>query len=139
METRTQTPRLDSAKTEEIEVLRRAAHQRVEDTSLRGTGREIGLSPTGLKKFLLGTAPYSPTLRRLRTWYVRHAAELGDRSASLTQEDAVAALKVLTNGFDAATGRVLAVQVTEALRSAYRETGRTPPVWVEDLYAACAA
>lgn len=32
--------------------------------------REIGMSPTGLKKFLLGTAPYSPTLRRLRRWYL---------------------------------------------------------------------
>ncbi|HVH11557.1 MAG TPA: hypothetical protein VM759_00825, partial [Longimicrobium sp.] len=54
-----------------IKHLRETAAARVENTSLRSVAREIGMSPTGLKKFLLGTAPYSPTLRRLRNWYVQ--------------------------------------------------------------------
>lgn len=48
--------------------LRNAAALAVEQSSLRSVSREIGLSPTGLKKFLNGTNPYSPTLRRLRRW-----------------------------------------------------------------------
>ena len=57
-----------------VEQLRTAAAARVEHTSLRGTAREIGMSPTGLKKFLSGTPPYSPTLRRILNWYNRGAS-----------------------------------------------------------------
>ena len=39
-----------------IRHLREAAQARVENTSLRSVAREIGMSPTGLKKFLQGTA-----------------------------------------------------------------------------------
>lgn len=49
--------------------LRSAAAARVEATSLRRTAREIGLSPTGLSKFLSGTKPYMKTLRKLRRWF----------------------------------------------------------------------
>lgn len=52
-----------------VEELRSAAAARVENTSLRGAAREIGMSPSGLKKFLLGTSPYAATLRKLRTWF----------------------------------------------------------------------
>jgi len=53
-----------------VHELREAAARRAETTSLRQTAREIGMSPTGLKKFIAGVAPYSPTLRRLRKWYI---------------------------------------------------------------------
>src|SRR3954464_6897027 len=72
-----------------IEHLRSAAAARVQNTSLRGVAREIGMSPTGLKKFLFGTAPYSPTLRRLRKWYVHHAAV---PTGEVAYDDACAAL-----------------------------------------------
>lgn len=45
-----------------------AARARTEATSLRGAAREIGMSPTGLRKMLDGAQPYSPTIRRLRKW-----------------------------------------------------------------------
>lgn len=51
--------------------LQRVVALRVEAKSLRGVAREIGMSPTGLKRFLQGTTPYSPTLRRLRRWYLQ--------------------------------------------------------------------
>lgn len=40
----------------------------VEDTSLRHTARQIGISPTGLTKVLAGNHPYAPTMKRLRKW-----------------------------------------------------------------------
>ncbi|HLM67397.1 MAG TPA: hypothetical protein VK358_07715, partial [Longimicrobium sp.] len=77
-----------------IRHLRETAQARVENTSLRSVAREIGMSPTGLKKFLQGTAPYSPTLRRLRNWYVQYAAV---QSGEVQTQDATAALAVLVH------------------------------------------
>src|SRR3954465_7969632 len=77
-----------------VQHLREMAAARVDNTSLRGVAREIGMSPTGLKKFLLGTAPYAPTVRRLRKWDAHHAAlPTGD----VEYEDASAAIAVLTH------------------------------------------
>jgi hypothetical protein len=46
----------------------------VENTSLRSVARQLKMSPTGLKKFLEGTAPYAPTRRRLRIWHEEHGS-----------------------------------------------------------------
>jgi transcriptional regulator with XRE-family HTH domain len=66
--------------------LRNAAALEVEATSLRSVAREIGMSPTGLKKFLNGTMPYAPTLRRLRRWHeerLERLAKAGPRRLDL--------------------------------------------------------
>jgi hypothetical protein len=54
-----------------VRVLREAALRRVEETSLREAAAEIGLSWSGLRTFLRGTDPYSPTIQKLREWYRR--------------------------------------------------------------------
>lgn len=54
---------------EEVEALRAAAAARVQVTGLRGTANEIGMSASGLLKFLAGAQPYKPTLGRLRAWH----------------------------------------------------------------------
>ena len=45
--------------------LRDAARAHAESTSLRQAAREIGMSPTGLHNFIVGTAPYLTTVRKL--------------------------------------------------------------------------
>lgn len=75
----------EKLKPEQIEELRTAAAARVAATSLRGAAREIGMSPSGLQKFLNGTDPYEPTLLRLRAWY-------GDDATQREREEAVARL-----------------------------------------------
>src|SRR4051812_38775065 len=81
-----------------VEHLRASASVRVGRSSLRSVAREIGMSPSGLKKFLRGASPSSPTLRRLQRWYVQHAtADGGD----LGYSDASAALAVLTHDLGA--------------------------------------
>lgn len=67
----------------EIKVLREAATERVKATSLRAASREIGMSPSGLQKFINGAEPYGPTIRRLRAWY-------GDEAAQREQAEATA-------------------------------------------------
>jgi hypothetical protein len=54
-----------------IETYRAAVLARVERTSLRQAAREIGLSPSGLQKFIDGAQPYRNTIRKLEAWYVR--------------------------------------------------------------------
>lgn len=53
------------------EALRYTVGRAIQESSLRHVASQVGMSPTGLKKFVMGTAPYSPTLRRLRVWYLR--------------------------------------------------------------------
>ena len=113
-----------------IQHLRALAAARVEHTSLRGVAREIGMSPTGLKKFLLGTAPYSPTLRRLRKWHVHHA---GTPAGEVEQHDAEAAIAVLTHDLPAEPRRATAECVLDCLGRGYDATGRPRPRWVEEL------
>ncbi len=114
-----------------IQHLRDAAASRVESTSLRGVAREIGMSPTGLKKFLLGTAPYSPTLRRLRKWYLQYGAS---QRPLVALQDARVALAVLTNDLTPATRRVITDCLLDCLGRGYDMSGRLRPGWVTDLH-----
>ncbi|HET7462081.1 MAG TPA: hypothetical protein VFJ82_12570 [Longimicrobium sp.] len=115
-----------------VQHLRDMAAARVERTSLRGVAREIGMSPTGLKKFLLGTAPYSPTLRRLRKWYLQHAAL---PTGEVSYHDASAALVVLIHDLRPEPRRQASDCLLDCLGSAYEASGRARPRWVADLRA----
>jgi hypothetical protein len=115
-----------------VQHLREMAAARVENTSLRGVAREIGMSPTGLKKFLLGTAPYSPTLRRLRKWYLQHAAL---PTGEVSYHDASAALVVITHDLQPEPRREAVDCVLDCLERGYERTGRPPPRWIADLRA----
>ena len=75
----------------ELEVIRDALRQSTEVNSLRFTARELGMSPTGLRGLIDGTAPYGKTIRKLRAWY----AEWARREGVLDVADAKA-IEVLT-------------------------------------------
>jgi hypothetical protein len=53
--------------------IRAALAEAIERTSLRAVARNLDMSPSGLRKFLDGTEPYTPTMRRVREWYSRWA------------------------------------------------------------------
>lgn len=61
-----------------IDEIRNEVALAVENTSLRAVGRQLKMSPTGLRKFLDGTAPYAPTRRRLRIWHDVHGGPPSD-------------------------------------------------------------
>ncbi|HEU0015130.1 MAG TPA: hypothetical protein VFQ45_15680 [Longimicrobium sp.] len=117
-------------RTATIKHLRQVAASRVENTSLRSVAREIGMSPTGLKKFLLGTAPYSPTLRRLRSWFVQYASVQGE---SVAEAEASAALDVLVHDLSPDHRRETAGCLLECLGRGYEGSGKTRPEWVAAL------
>jgi hypothetical protein len=110
--------------------LRETAAARVENTSLRSVAREIGMSPTGLKKFLQGTAPYSPTLRRLRSWYVQYAAV---QSGNVGLEDATAALNVLVHDLAPDPRKDTAGCLLECVGRGYDQSGKARPSWMTEL------
>lgn len=50
--------------------IRSLAGEHVERTSLRAVASQIGMSPSGLSKFLGGAAPYQKTIGKLESWYL---------------------------------------------------------------------
>jgi hypothetical protein len=90
------------------------------------------MSPTGLKKFLQGTAPYSPTLRRLRNWYVHYAAL---QAGEVLTQDATAALAVLVHDLSPDPRRAAAGCVLDCVSRGYDQSGKTRPVWIDELRA----
>ncbi|HEX6037766.1 hypothetical protein [Longimicrobium sp.] len=119
-----------------IRHMREVAAARVENTSLRKVAREMGMSPTGLRKFLDGTAPYAPTVRRLRTWYVRYGAV---QKGAVETEDATAALAVLVHDLGPAPRRDAALTVLAAMDSGYERSGKPKPEWLTELRTRYAA
>ena len=113
-----------------IQHLRDTASSRVEGSSLRRVAREIGMSPTGLKKFLLGTAPYSPTLRRLRKWYLQYG---GTHAGVVGEEEVGHALAVLTQDLPPGPRRLTTDAVLDSLAQGYDASGRERPQWVSEL------
>ena len=52
----------------EIAEIRAALRDYLDYHSLRQASREVGMSPSGLSKFIDGGDPQVPTIRKLRAW-----------------------------------------------------------------------
>lgn len=85
--------RPDAAELAMVPTLRAAAQNRVEQTSLRAVARGVGMTPSGLSKFLEGGEPLRRTIRLLEAWYVRSQADSADGIPSAAS--AAAAIRVL--------------------------------------------
>lgn len=115
-----------------LETLRDALAKRVEETSLRWTARECGLSPTGVKKVILGSNMYSPTKRKLRRWYISHACL---SSGEVSKVDAESAIGVLTFDLPPQYRRATQDDLLNRLGVAYDSMGRARPRWIAELRA----
>lgn len=107
--------------------VRAAATARVQATSLRSVSREIGMSATGLSKFLDGNAPYQPTLIRLRNWYLRHAAPT---TGELSEDDAHAALALLVHDLAPEARHDAVDEMLRCMDAGYKASGQKAPAWV---------
>ena len=104
----------------EWERYRRAVRDAVARTTLRGVALQVGMSPTGLQKFLDGTNPYGKTKERLRFWYFREAG-----FNSYAVEDILRRLVGTLPAPDHGVAGVL-----DAVEAAYRRAGMHAPEWV---------
>lgn len=108
--------------------IREALELRVEQTSLRSTAREVGLSPSGLRKFLDGANPYSPTELKLQRWYVRETRP--DYGSALTAAGAENALRILTQDIPSSRRDEVVERIHRVLLEEYEQEGRRPPEWL---------
>ncbi|MBI4545050.1 MAG: hypothetical protein HY703_07645 [Gemmatimonadetes bacterium] len=113
-----------------LERLRLAVAARVEARSLRQVARDVGMSPTGLQKFLAGSRPYSATRRKLERWYVRESAHYG---GELGAGSALAALRVLVQDWPARRQAGVIAKLLDALEQAHGEERRSAPPWLLEV------
>jgi hypothetical protein len=55
----------------DLSAIRNAIVQRVQKNGLRRIARQVGMSPSGLSKFLHGAAPYEKTRLKMAAWSAR--------------------------------------------------------------------
>lgn len=110
--------------------LRKAVASRVQADSLRAVARDVGMSPSGLQKFLQGSSPYSATRQRLERWYVRESATY--RSV-ISEESARAALGMLLHDLPMKQRGLALRRMLDALEQAYPHNRR--PNWLRSLGA----
>ena len=108
-----------------VDTLRRAVAGSVSATSLRQVARDVGMSPTGLWKFLSGATPYSATRKKVERWYVR-------RGGAPDVHTALAALEVLVQDLPPADR----IQAMEGILAALGQSmsGKLPN-WMEQLWS----
>ena len=114
-----------------VGVLRDALQGAVHAASLRQVARLVGMSPTGLQKFLDGAHPYSGTRRKLEHWYVLHGP--GRLQAGLGGELALAILRVLVQDLSPARHRPTMELLLASLEDAYVSARLPHPAWLGEL------
>jgi hypothetical protein len=113
-----------------ISRLREAVTIRVQATSLRSVARKVGMSPSGLDKFLNGAMPYQKSRRRLFDWLHRERNNLG---ADLTVDGIAAALGSLVRDLPP-DRRERALNVLLAtLQDLYAIHTETAPAWLAEI------
>lgn len=123
-------PSADRPGAPSLERLREAVAGRVDARSLRQVAREVGMSASGLQKFLTGSRPYSATRRKLERWYVRESAEYG---GDLGAGSAHAALRVLVQDLPPRRRAVVIASILERIEAAFAEARAERPAWIEEV------
>jgi len=109
------------------EQMRQAVTRAVLNTSLRQVARDVGMSPSGLDKYLTGISePYSQTRRKLEEWYVRNAVA----HDGISDATAAASLTLLLDGIAPDLIARTRHLIIEAVVAAHRHGGTAPPAWV---------
>ena len=111
---------------ESVSRLRAAVSRSVLATSLRHVSREVGMSPTGLQKFMSGSQPFSATKKKLALWYAKSGQALDRHSA-------LAALEVLVQELPPAERQEAMDRILGVLEIWNEEKARGVPAWIPEL------
>lgn len=111
--------------------IRAALHARVEETSLRNTAREVGISPGGLRNTLKGAVPNWQILELLRRWYVKDRI----RSAEPALETYHLVLDQMLAAVPERDQRSAKLRVLAEIESTHLQLGCDPPEWLAPLRA----
>lgn len=112
-----------------VDELREVIAARLASMSLRSVARAVGMSPSGLQKFVDGAVPYLPTRQKLERWYVRETAEY---HGGMTLAAALAAVRVLIDDLPPPRQERAAQELVSTLARLYGEEDARP-TWLEEL------
>ncbi|HEX6372803.1 MAG TPA: hypothetical protein VF006_28030 [Longimicrobium sp.] len=110
--------------------LREAVTIRVQATSLRSVARQVGMSPSGLDKFLNGAMPYQKSRRRLFDWLHRERNNLG---ADLTVDGIAAALGALVRDLPPDRRERALHTLLDTLQDLYATHAESAPAWLSEI------
>lgn len=115
-----------------LDAIRRHAGLARDASSLRAVAREVGITPMGLRGFLMGQGtPQARTIRKLNLWYARRMA----RHLPEGEDEARAALTILAGYFPQADRARVVNGFLDSMEREFRDSGMTPPAWLATLRA----
>jgi hypothetical protein len=116
---------------DEIEFLREAIRLRVEQTSVRQTALEVGVSHGGIHNLVKRReVPYGKTLEKLRAWYLQQWAEGGEGlSTDAARYVIEQMLRAIPRKYRLAAG----FELLDALEALHRRYDVPPPAWLHKL------
>lgn len=114
-----------------VDALREAMVSHLATHPLRRVARQVGMSATGLQKFVGGAHPFSFTRRKLERWFVLHGP--GRAEAVSGGGAALGILRVLVQDLPPARHRPGMERLAQALEEAYAAPGALRPPWLDEL------
>jgi adenosylmethionine-8-amino-7-oxononanoate aminotransferase len=108
---------------DELEQYRIALETRIAASSLRAVALAVGMSPTGLTKFLDGGSPYGKTIERLRDWYSRETGQHRVRPQEIADQ-----LRRMVGTLPHPDRGV--ANLLEAVERSYSGAAMIPPDWI---------
>ena len=121
---------MDEAPPTSIDRLRESVAIRVHATSLRAVARQVGMSPSGLEKFLSGGMPYTNTRRKLLEWWYREGIQ---PTQALSADGVAVALGTLVRDLPPDRRERTLRELVGTLRELYDSHGVPCPPWLGEL------
>jgi hypothetical protein len=113
-----------------LEVIRREAELACEAASLRAVAAEIGMSPMGVRAFILGAGkPQERTERKLNRWYAHRIATRESPGADAAR----AALILLAGLYPQADRARVQRNFLEQMAREFHASRMQPPSWLAAL------
>lgn len=115
-----------------VAAIRQEAELARDAASLRAVAREIGITPMGLRYFLLEQGKQQArTVRKLNEWYVRRMATRPPEG----EDEARAALTILAGYYPQAQRVRVLSRLLDSMERDFRDSGVEPPAWLQTLRA----
>jgi hypothetical protein len=113
-----------------VDHLRESVAIRVHATSLRAVARQVGMSPSGLEKFMAGGVPYSGTRRKLVEWWYRQAPH---PHLQLSADEVAVALGTLVSDLPPDRRERTLRELVGTLRELYAGQDAPAPPWLAEM------
>jgi hypothetical protein len=109
-----------------IERLRRDVRARVEGMTLRHVARQVGMTPEGLRRFLLGRDPQTATSRKVERYVARQTPPMGGATAFIV-------LRALVQDLPPARQPAAVAALARSVEGAVARAGCEPPRWLAEI------